>query len=66
MHFLVERDAKRLRHTGFDLTAALHRIDDAAGAGGVPAAPDLGCAGVFGDRAPCRQFRARLAVRFRQ
>ena len=35
--FLEQRRAERLRHAAFDLAAALHRVDDGAGVGGLHA-----------------------------
>jgi hypothetical protein len=54
-HFLVERGAQRLRDAAFDLAAALHRIGDAAGIGGLHALQDLEFAGALftATRKPC-------------
>ena len=50
-HLLVQRRAKRLRDAAFDLAAALHRVGDPAGIGGLDALQDLDLAGalVHGD-----------------
>jgi hypothetical protein len=48
-NLLVKRGAQRLRDAAFDLAAALHRVDDAAGVRGVHAAQNLDHAGVLVD-----------------
>src|SRR5437764_15029494 len=50
-HLLIQRGAKRLRYAALDLSAALHRISDPAGIGGLHAFEDFYFAGglVHGD-----------------
>jgi len=46
-HFLIERSTQRLRDPALDLAAALHRIGDTAGIGGLHTLQYLELAGVF-------------------